>query len=83
MVEVKVCIGSSCFLKQAPKIVEFFDKKIKEDKVEDKVTLSGSICPGKCNRIGVTISINNEVIVGVTPENVEKIWNEKVKPLIY
>lgn len=83
MIEIKVCIGSSCFLKQAPKIVDYFNEKIKQERLEDKVVLSGSFCAGKCNRVGVTVFVNNEVIVGVTPEGVEKLWNEKVKPLIY
>lgn len=83
MIEIKVCIGSSCFLKQAPKIVDFFNEKIKTLNLENKVILSGSFCAGKCNRIGVTVFINDEVIVGVTPESVAKLWDDKVVPLLY
>lgn len=82
MIEIKVCIGSSCFLKQAPKIVDFFNERIKELQLENRVTLSGSFCAGKCNRIGVTVFVNDEVIIGVTHENVMKLWDEKVVPLL-
>ena len=54
----------------------------KEVQLENRVTLSGSFCAGKCNRIGVTVFVNDEVIIGVTPENVMKLWDEKVVPLL-
>ena len=50
MIEIKVCIGSSCFLKKAPEIVEFLSKKIESENLSDKILLSGSFCAGKCNR---------------------------------
>lgn len=82
MVEVKVCIGSSCFLKHAPDIVEYINKKIETEDLWDKIILSGSFCAGKCNRIGVTIFVNNQVYTGVTVDGIEKFWNEKIVPYL-
>lgn len=82
MVEVKVCIGSSCFLKHAPDIVEYINKKIETEDLWDKIILSGSFCVGKCNRIGVTIFVNDQVYTGVTVDGIEKFWNEKIVPYL-
>ena len=76
MVEVKVCVGSSCFLKHAPDIVEYINKKIETEDLWD------SFCAGKCNRIGVTIFVNDQVYTGVTVDEIEKFWNEKIVPYL-
>lgn len=82
MIEIKICIGSSCFLKNAPEIVEYFQKKIEKENLTDKITLSGSFCAGKCNRIGVTVHINDVVYTGITTETVNDFWNQHVVPLL-
>ncbi len=82
MIFVSICVGSSCHLKGSMQLVELFENKIKEEKLEDSVILSGSFCFGKCNRVGVTISIgdgtNEEVFSGITPESFSNFWTEKV-----
>ncbi len=82
MVEGQVCGGSSCFLKHAPDIVEYINKKIETEDLWDKIILSGSFCAGKCNRIGVTIFVNDQVYTGVTVDEIEKFWNEKIVPYL-
>lgn len=82
MIEIKVCIGSSCFLKKSPEIVDFLEQKIKNEKLENKIILSGSFCAGKCNRVGVTVFINDELYTGVTPDSIQKLWDEKIEPLL-
>ena len=84
MIFVSICIGSSCHLKGSEKLVELFQNKIKDEGLDDDIILSGSFCLGKCNRIGVTVSvgdgINEEVIPGVTPEGFNTFWEETVLP---
>lgn len=82
MVEIKVCVGSSCFLKGSSRIVEFLKNKIEEEKLNDEVELKGSFCVGKCNRIGVTITVNDKVYTGITMETIKDFWKESVSPLI-
>ncbi len=78
MIFVQICIGSSCHLKGSQKIVELFENKIKEEKLDDEFVLSGSFCLGKCNRDGVTITIGDgeteEIITGVKPEEFNEFW---------
>ncbi len=84
MIFVSICIGSSCHLKGSEKLVELFQERIKKDGLDDDIVLSGSFCLGKCNRVGVTVSvgdgINEEIIPGVTPEGFNAFWTEKLLP---
>ena len=75
---VQVCVGSSCHLKGSETIVELFEAAISEHHVEDDVVLTGSFCIGKCNRVGVTVQINDDVHVGVTPENFREFFKENI-----
>lgn len=46
--------------------------------LEDDIVLSGSFCIGKCNRVGVTVQVNDDVHVGITKENFREFFNEHV-----
>ena len=75
---VQICVGSSCHLKGSEKLVELFQKAIADNKRDDEVTLAGSFCTGKCNRVGVTVTVDDDVFTGVTPENLSGFFNDKV-----
>lgn len=82
MLYVQICVGSSCHLKGSADIVELFEKSIEEHHIEDEIVLSGSFCIGKCNRVGVTISVNDEIHVGVTRENFREFFKRNILDLI-
>ena len=63
-------------------IVELFERAIEEYHVEDEVVLSGSFCIGKCNRIGVTVQVNDDIHVGVTRENFREFFKENILDVI-
>lgn len=44
--KVTVCIGSSCYLKGSPEIVELLQKSVEEYKLENEVTLTGNFIEG-------------------------------------
>ncbi len=75
---VQICVGSSCHLRGSEKIIELFQKAISENNLQNDVTLAGSFCTGKCNRVGVTVSVDNNVYTGVTPENFDDFFTDKV-----
>ena len=75
---VQICVGSSCHLKGSEKLVELFQKAIADNKLDDEVTLAGSFCTGKCNRVGVTVTVDDDVFTGVTPENFSGFFYDKV-----
>lgn len=75
---VKICVGSSCHLKGSAQIVELMQRAVEEYHLEDKVTLAGSFCVGKCNRIGVTIQVDDEVYTGITPESFKEFFTDRI-----
>ena len=82
MLFVQICVGSSCHLKGSQEIVELFQKNLEEYKLEGDVVLSGSFCIGKCNRIGVTVQVNDDVHVGITRENFNQFFKEHILDVI-
>ncbi len=78
MLIVQICVGSSCHLKGSPEIVELLQNAVAEHHLEDEVTLAGSFCIGKCNRIGVTVQVNDDVHVGITKENFKEFFNDNI-----
>ena len=79
---VQICVGSSCHLKGSATIVEMLQNAIAEHHVEDEVVLTGSFCIGKCNRTGVTVQVNDDIHVGVMPENVKEFFKTNILDVI-
>ena len=79
---IQVCVGSSCHLKGSPEIVELFQKAVADYHFEDEITLAGSFCIGKCNRIGVTVQVDDDIHTGITKENFKEFFKENVLDVI-
>ena len=75
---VQVCVGSSCHLRGSSAIVELLQQAVESYHLEDEVTLAGSFCIGQCNRIGVTVQVDDDVHVGITKENFNEFLSEHV-----
>ncbi len=75
---IQICVGSSCHIKGSPEIVELLQAAVAEHHLENEVTLAGSFCIGKCNRIGVTVQVDDEVYVGVTKEGFNEFFQKHV-----
>ena len=82
MIFIEICVGSSCHLKGAPQIVELIQNKMKEEGLEDEIVLSGSFCTGRCNREGVTITVDETVYTGITPESFRDFWKDTIVPAV-
>ena len=80
---IQVCVGSSCHLKGSPEIVELLQKAVEEYHLETQVTLAGSFCIGKCNRIGVTIQVDDDIHTGVTKESFKEFFEENILKKIH
>ena len=78
MVFIEVCVGSSCHLKGSPELVELLENAVKENHLEDEVVLSGRFCIGTCNRVGVTVTVNDEIFIGITRDNFREFWENQV-----
>ena len=78
MVIVHICVGSSCHLKGSADIVELFEKSIEEHNLQSDIVLVGSFCMGTCNRVGVTIKVNDDIHVGITKESFKAFFDKYV-----
>ena len=79
---VQICVGSSCHIKGSHEIVELMKKAVEDYALEDEVILAGSFCIGKCNRVGVTVQVNDDVFVGITAENFREFFQKNVLDVI-
>jgi NADH:ubiquinone oxidoreductase subunit E len=68
MVEICICIGSSCHLKGSYQIVKTFEELIKINKLEAVVELKGSFCLGRCTK-GVAVKVGDDFIEDLTVAN--------------
>lgn len=75
---IQVCVGSSCHLKGSMDIVGLLKKAIEDNHLDRDITLAGSFCTGKCNRNGVTITVDDDVYPGITKEGFRDFFQEKV-----
>ena len=75
--EIKVCIGSACHLKNSYEVIEKLKSLLAADGIDDKIVLKGSFCLGNCGD-HVTMSVDGEII-NVLPETVEQVYNDKIK----
>lgn len=82
MLIVQICVGSSCYLKGSQDIVELFQEALKKYDIEDEVVLTGSLCIGKCNRVGVTIQVNDDIHVGITRDNFKEFFDQNILKVI-
>ena len=78
MIVVQICVGSSCHLKGSAKIVELLEKAVADNNLESEVALAGSFCIGKCNRVGVTVQVDDDIHVGITKETFRDFFQENV-----
>ena len=74
--KVTVCIGSSCHVKGSRLVVEYLQKGINEHNLEDKVTLCGTFCLGRCQE-GVCVLVD-DAFHSVTPDTVEEFFNTEI-----
>ena len=75
---IQICVGASCHLKGSAEIVELLQKAVKEHQLETEITLAGSFCTGQCNRIGVTVQVDDDVYTGITPASFNEFLQDKI-----
>ena len=75
---IQICIGSSCHIKGSADIVALLQKAVEEHHLETEVTLAGSFCTGKCNRVGVTIQVDDDIYTGITRDNFNEFLSDKI-----
>ncbi|MDO5300430.1 MAG: (2Fe-2S) ferredoxin domain-containing protein [Clostridia bacterium] len=75
---IQICVGSSCHIKGSADIVELLQKAVQDYRLEGDVTLAGSFCTGQCNRVGVTIQVDDDIYPGITREGFQEFFHDKI-----
>lgn len=78
MLTIEVCVGSSCFLRGAPDIIELFRRLI-EEKAPGRVEIKGTFCLEQCTK-GVTVRVLGQTYSGLHLEDAERLFEEKILP---
>jgi NADH:ubiquinone oxidoreductase subunit E len=77
LLDIYICVGSSCHLKGSFQIITCFQKLIKDNHLENQVELKASFCMGHCTT-GVCVKIGEVFYGDVAIVNAESFFNEKV-----
>lgn len=76
MLDLNVCIGSSCHLKGSYNVIQAFTQLIEEEKLHDKIEMKAQFCMKQCQN-GVSVSMGDEVF-SVVPETAREFFREHV-----
>ena len=60
MIELSVCIGSSCHIKGSYNVIQTFQQMIEENNLHGQVDFKGTFCMKQCDKPGVAVAIDNE-----------------------
>ncbi|MCD8162906.1 MAG: (2Fe-2S) ferredoxin domain-containing protein [Synergistaceae bacterium] len=78
MAIVRICIGTSCYLKGAYNVLQLFQHEIEERGLHDKIEISGSFCMGQCQN-DVSVDVDGTVY-NVSQETAYKFFEETIIP---
>jgi NADH:ubiquinone oxidoreductase subunit E len=76
IIDITICIGSSCHLKGSRKVVEQLQSLVAENNLAGKVQLNGTFCTGNCTK-GVCVKIGEELF-SVQPETTGTFFKNEI-----
>lgn len=79
VMEIRVCIGSSCHIKGSKKLLKELDNLIKINHLNNIVSLRPSFCLGNCQMPGISIQFD-ECLYSIKLEDVESFFNDVILP---
>lgn len=81
MIEITVCVGSSCHVRGSYLLIKLFSSLLEDLNLKDKVELKGSFCMERCKE-GMNLKINDDFYSIESPEEAKKLFDEKVLGLL-
>ncbi|MDR1932979.1 MAG: (2Fe-2S) ferredoxin domain-containing protein, partial [Spirochaetales bacterium] len=67
MLELCVCVGSSCHIKGSYNVIQTFQQLIEEKSLHEKINFKSSFCQKQCQYPGVAVSVGG-TLHHVAPE---------------
>ncbi|MEJ5297211.1 MAG: NAD(P)H-dependent oxidoreductase subunit E [Armatimonadota bacterium] len=81
MVDVRVCVGSSCHLRGGAKTLKLLHTLINDAGVQGQVSLRADLCLASC--LGApNVLVDGEPFGGVTPDRAEDFFRERILPKV-
>ncbi len=80
MVELSVCIGSSCHLKGSYNVIQTFQQLIESGNLHDHVEMRAQFCMKQCQK-GVSVMMDGE-LYSVSPETAKSFFQTAVMPKV-
>ncbi len=77
MLQVYICVGSSCHLKGSYQVIKSFEELIKINHLEDQVELKASFCLGHCLK-GVSVKVEEEFMEELSLTNVKECFEKYI-----
>ena len=77
MLQVYVCVGSSCHLKGSYQVIKVFEELIKDNQLQDKVELKASFCLGHCTK-GVSVKVEDDFLEDFTLLNAKEMFEKHI-----
>lgn len=74
--EIKVCVGSACYVKGSHDVIEQLQQLIRDYHVEENVVLKAAFCLGHCTE-AVSVTVNDSVY-SVPKDKVNEFFIEQV-----
>ena len=81
MIELSVCIGSSCHLKGSYNVIQSFLQLIEEYGLHDQINFKSTFCMKQCEYAGVSLVLNGESYL-IPPETAREFFKSTVLPLV-
>ncbi len=77
MITVTVCVGSSCHIKGARRMIGRFNDVLAKEGLQDKVELKGSFCMEHCGE-GINWKIDDQIVSSASVDEGAETFREKV-----
>ncbi len=77
MVEVRVCVGTSCHLNGSYNVVQDIQQLIEQHSLHDKLNFEAIFCMKQCQAKGVSIKVDNEEF-RIEPNQVKEFFLENI-----
>lgn len=81
MVELSVCVGSSCHIKGAYNIIQTFQHLIEEENLYQMIIFKANFCMNECHNPGVSVTLNGEKYA-IRAEEAREFFKSKVLPAV-
>lgn len=78
--EIKVCMGSACFIKGNQTHLAYIRRYIEENNLSATVKIIGGLCENKCEK-GPRVIIDGKEYTRVTAEKIKQLLHEQKESL--